>query len=137
MPYSFYWQDKDHTIVRVDMHDEVTWKEWHSTLNQVAQILLDAADRRIDVILNHSVDLPPGNPRRHLVKTAQKLQSYPNLGIIVTVNHCEVPGLTKAFVELTLRAYGLEMCHYGGFVCSLRAALDAIALSRATAMLAF
>lgn len=136
MPYSFYWQDKEHTIVRVDMHGDVTWKEWHATLDQVAQILTEAADRRIDVILNHSVELPPGNPRRHIVKTAQKLQQYPNLGIIVTVNHGSVPGLAKAFVELTLRAQGLEMHHYGGFVTNLRAARDAICLSRATAMIA-
>lgn len=135
MPYSFYWQNKDHTIVRIDMHDEVTWREWHATLDQIAHLLQEAADRRIDIILNQSVDLPPGNPRRHIVKTAQKLQSYPNLGIIVTVNHGEVLGLTKAVVELTLRAQGMEMCHYGGFVRSLCAALDAIALSRVTAML--
>ncbi len=131
MPYDFNWQDDAHTIIRMDIHGEVSWDAYYKAIDQVIAEL-EKSPQRIDLIFNDSVGMPKGNPMPHLKMTTAKLASYPNMGLVYTVSEGKTSSIVKMMLDIVMRAYRMDTSHYGGFVDSMDNALSAIAKDRAT-----
>ena len=130
MPYDFHWQDDEHTIIRFDIHGDVSWPLWYAAVDQVAAAL-EQAPYRVDLIFNDSVGMPKGNALPHLKATSAKLISHPNMGIIVTVSPRPISAFTRMMINIMSRFYGVDMSHSGGFVETIAQALAFIAADRA------
>lgn len=132
MPYDFRWQDDAHSIIRLDIHDEVTWELWHKAVDQiVAQ--LDETPHRVDLIFNDSVGFPPGNSLNHLRASNMRMRACPNLGIIVTVSSRSLSVFTRIMVGIVARLSGRSAPDQRLFVETLDEALALIARDRAQA----
>ena len=130
MPYDFNWQDDEHSIIRLDMHGDVTWALWYAAIDNVVEELGKSA-HRIDLILNDTVGMPKGNALPHLKTTSAKLTSQPNMGLIVTVSAQNIGAFTKMMVGIMSRVYGIDNSHSGGFVDTVDKALAIIVADRA------
>ena len=130
MPYDFHWQDEEKTIIRIDIHGEVTWLLWHEAIANVTEEI-GKSGHRIDLIFNDSVGMPKGNALPHLKASNAKLTSHPNMGLIVSVGMQNMTAFTKIMIGIMSRVYGVDMTHNGGFVDSMDKALNIIAADRA------
>ncbi|MBI1256010.1 MAG: hypothetical protein GC204_00935 [Chloroflexi bacterium] len=130
MPYDFNWQDDEKTIIRMDIHGEVTWPLWYAAVDKVAEEL-GKTSHRVDLIFNDSVGMPKGNALPHLKATNAKLVSHPNMGLIVSVGTQNLTAFTKIMIGILSRVYGIDNSHNGGFVDSMDKALAIIAADRA------
>ncbi len=130
MPYDFHWQDDDHTIIRYDIHDDVTWPLWYAAVAKVGEEL-DKSSHRIDLIFNDSVGMPKGNALPHLKATSATLIAHRNMGLIVTVSAQNISAFTKMMINIMSRVYGIDNSHSGGFVDSMDKALAIITADRA------
>ena len=130
MPFDFHWHDNEHTIIRIDIHGDTTWAEYHQTMNQVIKEV-ESATHRIDLILNDpDAKMPPGSPMPHIKNTAQKLTTYPNMGVIVVVSSRSGSTLVKMFVSIVYRIYGIDTRIIGEFDSTLEEAEASIARER-------
>jgi hypothetical protein len=130
MPYDFNWQDEDKTIIRFDIHGEVTWPLWYAAVDKAVEEL-GKTSHRVDLIFNDSVGMPKGNALPHLKATTAKLTSHPNMGLVVSVSTQKIGAFTKMMINVLNRVYGVDMSHNGGFVNSMDQALAIIAADRA------
>lgn len=129
MPYDFNWHDTDHTIIRVDIHGKVTWEAWYGVMDEVRQAI-ETSTWRVDLILNDSVGMPPGNPMPHLKSTTARLNRLPHMGIIVTVSPPNLSIITRTIISVMIRVAGNNNVVTGIFVNKLDEALAAIAKDR-------
>jgi hypothetical protein len=132
MPYDFNWQDDEHSIIRFDIHGEVTWPLWYEAVDKAVEELGNTS-HRVDLIFNDSVGMPKGNALPHLKVTTAKLVSHPNMGLIVSVSSQSLSTFTRMMINIMSRVYGIDNSHNGGFVDSVDKALAIIAADRAKA----
>lgn len=130
MPYDFHWQDDEQTIIRLDIHGEVTWQLWYTAIDKVAEEV-GKTSRRVDLIFNDSVGMPKGNALPHLKASNAKLTAHPNMGLIISVGTQNMTAFTKIMIGVMSRVYGIDNSHNGGFVDSVDKALAIIATDRA------
>jgi hypothetical protein len=130
MPYDVYWLDEEHSIVRIDIHGEVTWEAWYHAIDEtVAKI--NEVPHRVDLIYVDQVGFPKGNPLPHMKASIERLSAQPNLGISVTVSSSR--GLMMAVqlvVDVVLRAFNITGRNNGGFVRTVDEAMKRIQVSR-------
>lgn len=129
MPYQPSWYDQDKSIIRVDIQGAVSWDEWYELTNQLVEMLSSVA-HRVDIIYDDKVGMPAGNPIPHLKATNARLMAKGNLGTVVTVSSRRISGIVKAMVDVVMRAYRMDMRHYGGFVDTLDEALHMLESTR-------
>ena len=129
MPYDFHWHDEEHTIIRFDIHGEVTWPLWYAAVDKVDEEL-EKVSHRVDLIFNDSVGLPKGNALPHLKATSAKLIEHANMGLIVSVSPRPISTFTKLMITIMSRVYGVDTSHSGGFVETMEQALALIAADR-------
>ena len=130
MPYDFNWHDDEKTIIRIDIHGEVSWPLWYAAVDKVAEEL-GKTTKRVDLIFNDSVGMPKGNALPHLKATNARLVEHPNMGLIVSVGEQNMTAFTKIMIGIMSRVYGIDNSHNGGFVVSMDKALAIIAADRA------
>jgi len=130
MPYDFNWQDAEKTIIRFDIHGEVSWPLWDEAVEKVVAEL-GKTTHRVDLIFNDSVGMPKGNALPHLKVSTARLMSHPNMGLIVSVSTQKIGAFTKMMINVLNRVYGIDMSHNGGFVDTMDKALAIIAADRA------
>ena len=130
MPYDFNWQDDEKTIIRFDIHGEVSWPLWYAAVDKVAEEL-SKTSHRVDLIFNDSVGMPKGNALPHLKASTATLMTHPNMGLIVSVGTPKMTAFTKIMIGIVSRVYGIDNSHNGGFVESMDRALAIIAADRA------
>lgn len=128
MPYQPEWYNPEKTIIRVDINGAVTWDEWYEMTNRLVE-MLGSVSQQVNIIYDDKVGMPKGNPMPHLKATTAKLMTRGNLGIIVTVSARRISGIVKAMVDIMMRAYQMDMSHYGGFVDTMDQALELIEAS--------
>lgn len=131
MPYDVQWHDDEQTVIRVDMTGKVSWEEWHVVTNQLTDRLSHATGR-VDVILNDTVGLPPGNPLPHFKTTMTKLGKFTNMGLMVTVSTVQISKVVKSMLAIAARAYGIPANQANEFTTSISEAEQLIARDRAT-----
>ncbi len=130
MPVDFAWDNDEHSIIRLDIHDEATWSEYHAAIDQCVQAI-EAGPNRVDVIFHEITGMPKGNPMPHLKVSFDKLTPLGNFGIGVVVSEKGVPPkIIKTFMEIAMRVYRLDQSRQGGFFGSLDAAREHIAQVR-------
>jgi hypothetical protein len=121
------WSDSEKTLLKVRIHGDVSWDQYHAMCD-VASDMLTSVSHRVDIIFVAEVDVPSGNPLPHFKRASLRLQSAPNLGYCLSVVPINIP-LARVFMSLIYRAYGISNKFQN--VSSLKEAEDMIAEARA------
>lgn len=108
------WDDEEHTIIRLDLAEGHTWREYHEAVQTVIEMAKQTPGR-VDVIINNPYGLPAGNPLPHLRRSVLMFTSISNLGVVVSINPRQLPGFIQSLVDIVVRAAGLTV-QRGGFV---------------------
>ncbi len=130
MPYEFHWFDTEHTIIQIDIYGKVTWDQWHTTIDKIVEEIKNTP-QRVDVIVYDTVGMPKGNPFPHLNTTNAKLDTNPNMGIIVTVSSQRISNFVDMIVDVIRRGSANRKIYNAGFVTTMDEALSRIKASRA------
>lgn len=118
MPYDLHWHDDEHTIIRLDMHGQVTWDAWYVAVDNICAEL-EQASHRVDIIFHDMTGMPKGNPMPHMKVTMTKLNSQEHIGTIVSVTRRNQSAFIKTIVEMVTRLMQLTSVQKGVFVESL------------------
>ena len=130
MPFDFNWHDDARSIIRVDVHGDTNWSEYHITFGQIAEAV-EAVTHRVDVIINDPHGrMPQGNPLPHIKASSRKLVEHPNMGVLVVVSNRASSRLVEMLVSMAYRIYGIDTRIVGDFVRSLDEAETSIANAR-------
>jgi hypothetical protein len=129
MPFDVTWYDEAQTIIRILIHGRPTWQEYHEAIDKVVQEL-ENSPRRIDMVLDDKVGMPPGNPMPHLKIALDKATKYPNLGMSMTVSERRIALFPSLMMETAGRLYGVDLKRYGRFVKSMDEAIAIIQADR-------
>lgn len=129
MPYDFTWHDEAHSIACIEMHGKITWEEWHD-LNKKLALELSSTAHRLDFIFIDHVGLPPGNPIPHMKAAVERLNPFPNRGLLIHVSQPSISVLVRAFLMTILKATGTSLESLGDFVGTTEEALERIEFSR-------
>ena len=122
MPFDVKWYDEAQTILQMTVYGHPTWDEYHEAIDKV-ELELKKSPRRIDLVLDDKVGMPPGNPMPHLKAAMDKVVKYPNLGMSMTVSTRNVALFPALMMETAGRLYGIDLKRYGRFVKSMDDAL--------------
>ncbi|MBI1280839.1 MAG: hypothetical protein GC179_22130 [Anaerolineaceae bacterium] len=129
MPYEYHWFDSDHTIIQMDIYGQVTWDQWHKTIDKIVEEIKHAP-HRVDIIFRDTVGMPKGNPIPHLTATQKKLHAYPNTGLLITVSSRRISSFVEMIIDVMQRGSEDRKKHNGGFVTTMDEALSRIYASR-------
>ena len=132
MPFDVSWYDEAQTIIRILVHGRPTWEEYHEAIDKVIKEL-EASPKRIDMVLDDKVGMPPGNPMPHLKAALDKATKHPNLGMSMSVSERSVALFPSLMMETAGRLYGVDLKRYGRFVKSMDEAVNIIQADRAKA----
>lgn len=130
MPFDVKWYDEAHTILQVTVYGHHTWDEYHEAMDKVATEL-KASSRRIDLVLDDKVGMPPGNPMPHLKAAIDKLTAFPNFGMSMAVSTRNVALFPSLMMETASRLYRFDLKRYGRFLKTMEEALAVIEADRA------
>ena len=130
MPYEFHWFDAEHTIIQIDIYGKVTWDNWHTTIDKIVEEIKNTP-QRVDIIFYDTVGMPKGNPFPHLNATHTKLDTNPNMGLIITVSSRRISSFVEMIVEVIRRGSANQKIYNAGFVATMDEALSRIKASRA------
>ena len=130
MPYEFHWFDAEHSIIQIDIYGKVTWDDWHATIDKIVEQIKNTP-QRVDIIFYDTVGMPKGNPFPHLNITHAKLDTNPNMGLIITVSSRRVSSFVEMIVDVIRRASVNQKLYNAGFVTTIDEALSRIKASRA------
>ncbi len=130
MPFDVNWYDEAQSILQMTVYGHPTWDEYHEAIDKVEQELKKSS-RRIDLVLDDKVGMPPGNPMPHLKAAMDKVIKYPNLGMSMTVSSRNVALFPALMMETAGRLYGIDLKRYGRFVKSIDEAVAIIQADRA------
>ena len=130
MPYEFRWFDAEHTIIQMENYGKVTWDQWHTTIDKIVEEI-KSTPQRIDIIIYDTVGMPKGNPFPHLNATHSKLDTNPNMGLIITVSSRRISNFAEMIIEVIRRRSANRKIYNGGFVTTMDEALRRIKASRA------
>ena len=130
MPFDVKWYDEAHTILQVTVYGHPTWDEYHEAMDKVANEL-KATARRLDLVLDDKVGMPPGNPMPHLKAAVDKLTAFPNFGMSMAVSSRNVALFPSLMMETASRLNRFDLKRYGRFLKTMEEALDVIQADRA------
>lgn len=130
MPYRPEWFDTEKQIIHVDIDGDVTWDQWYVMTAKLIE-MMSTVSHPVNIIYDDKVGMPTGNPMPHLKANLTRLMQQRNLGTIVSVGSSHTSRIIKAMVDIMMRAYHIDMSHYGGFVTSLDEALEIVRHSQA------
>jgi hypothetical protein len=130
MPFDVDWYDEAKSILKVTVYGHPTWDEYHEAVDKVATEL-KAASRRIDMILDDKVGMPPGNPMPHLKVAIDKLTAFPNFGMSIAVSTRNVALFPSLMMETASRLYRFDLKRYGRFLKTMEEAMAVIQADRA------
>jgi hypothetical protein len=130
MPYEFRWFDAEHTIIQMENYGKVTWDQWHTTIDKIVEEI-KSTPQRVDIIIYDTVGMPKGNPFPHLNATHSKLDTNPNMGLIITVSSRRVASFVEMIIEVIRRGSTNRKIYNAGFVTTMDEALRRIKASRA------
>src|SRR5438874_13806381 len=76
------WDNKDQTVLRIDLDGQWNWKEYDAAIDQAWSMIRDAA-YTIDVIINimDNTTFPPVQSQRHFQRMLTAMP--PNLGLMI------------------------------------------------------
>jgi hypothetical protein len=129
MPYDVHWHDPEHTIIRIDVHGDISWDQHHAAMDRVFEEMATVA-RRVDLIYTGTQPMPSGNPMPHIKKSIARLDQNQNLGLVVIVSPQQVSAIVQTLIDITMRLYRMSSSHNGGFVTTLEEAEVIIARDR-------
>ncbi len=130
MPYEFRWFDAEHTIIQMNIYGKVTWDQWHATIDKIVEEIKNTS-HRVDIIFMDTVGMPKGNPFPHLNATHTKLDTNPNMGLIITVSSRRISNFIEMIVDVIRHGYSYRRMYNAGFVTTVDEALSQIKASRA------
>ena len=130
MPFDVKWYDEAHTIIQVTVYGHPTWDEYHEAMDKVATEL-KATSRRIDLVLDDKVGMPPGNPMPHLKAAVDKLTAFPNFGMSMAVSTRNIALFPSLMMETASRLYRFDLKRYGRFLKTMEEAVAVIQADRA------
>ena len=130
MPVEIQWDDDSHTILRLDIHGQASWDEYHQKIDEIVEQLADSP-HRVDLIMNIMSNMPPGQPISHLERAVRRFNTSPALRYTATVlNGHRVSSFTEIIVYAVLRLNRVDMSRNAGFYSTLDEARAALARKR-------
>ena len=130
MPFDVDWHDEAKGIIKMTVYGHPTWDEYHIAVEKIASEV-KATSRRIDLILDDKVGMPPGNPMPHLKVAIDKLTAFPNFGMSMAVSTRNVALFPQLMMETASRLYRFDLKHYGRFLKTMEEAVAVIEADRA------
>lgn len=124
MPIDIHWDDDAQSVIRVDVHPEATWDEFHLVVDRVIWAMRTVS-HRVDVIFNVE-GLLSGKPIPQLDRHAATFAEDENLGMVVTASGHEALSAVHSVIMRVLGVYKVPSQHSGGYFLTLDNAREAI-----------
>ena len=129
MPYKVNWHDEAHSIIHVLNEGVNTWDELHVKYDEVLEVV-NAADKRTDVIMEARNGMPAGNPLPHLQKIIAKWSRVPTLGTFIVISARRMERFTESAVDIAGMLTGVAVPEFVRFASSVEDALAIIEQDR-------
>lgn len=129
MSFTINWHDPEQSILHIVNDGPQTWEEYHAKYDAALEIV-QAANHRIDLIMEARSGIPAGNPLPHLTEINEQWDGVPMLGLIVAISARRIQRFTETAVDIAATISGVDVPEFVRFTGSVEEALTIIEQDR-------